>query len=106
MTFEQKAFIQLCKDSGCPSPDYEFRFNKIRRWRVDYYFENGRRRLALEVEGGAWSNGRHVRGTGFIGDIEKYNALTLEGIWLLRVVPKDLLTVKTVEMVKKFLFGK
>lgn len=63
----------------------EYRFHKVRRWRVDYYVP--KYRLAIEIEGGAWTQGRHTRGKGYIGDMEKYNALTLDGIALLRYTP-------------------
>lgn len=65
----------------------EFRFAYPRRWRIDYaVFWNGRR-IAIEVEGGAWIFGRHNRPTGFIKDIEKYNAASAEGWTLFRVLP-------------------
>ncbi len=65
----------------------EFRFAYPRRWRFDYaVFWNGRR-IAVEVEGGVWISGRHNRPTGFLKDIEKYNAASAEGWSLFRVVP-------------------
>lgn len=59
----------------------EVEFDPKRRWRVDFMLDG---KLAVEVEGGAWSQGRHVRGAGFIADCRKYNALTLAGYRLLR----------------------
>ncbi len=44
----------------------------------------------MEVEGGAWTRGRHTRGKGFIGDMDKYNQAALLGYKLLRVTPKQL----------------
>jgi very-short-patch-repair endonuclease len=41
-------------------------------------------RLAVEVEGGSWIAGRHVRGRGFEADCEKYNAAVLLGWRILR----------------------
>lgn len=55
----------------------EFRFHPTRKWRFDYAHET--LRIALEVEGGVWSGGRHTRGKGYIGDIEKYNTATAAG---------------------------
>jgi very-short-patch-repair endonuclease len=40
--------------------------------------------LAVEVEGGMWTRGRHVRGEGYEGDCEKYNAAVLGGWRVLR----------------------
>ena len=61
-------------------------FKPPRRWRVDFYLPSPS--IAIEVEGGGWIGGRHTRGKGFAADIEKYNALTLAGIRLLRVTPQ------------------
>jgi hypothetical protein len=43
------------------------------------------RLLAVECEGGTWSEGRHVRGGGFEGDCEKYSEAALDGWRVLRV---------------------
>ena len=61
----------------------EYKFCKERKWLIDYYLPE--LTLAIEVEGGVWSNGRHVRGKGFLKDMEKYNAITMAGIKLLRI---------------------
>lgn len=60
----------------------EYRFHETRKWRVDFAFE--KQRVAVEVEGGVWTGGRHTRGGGFEDDCTKYNALALAGWRLLR----------------------
>lgn len=60
----------------------EYKFHPKRKWRIDFF--NLDINLALEVEGGVWTNGRHVRGSGFINDCHKYNELVLMGFRLLR----------------------
>lgn len=60
----------------------EFRFAPGRRWRFDFAWWN--ERLAVEVEGGTWSAGRHVRPAAFALDCEKYNAAALLGWRVLR----------------------
>lgn len=63
----------------------EYRFDnrdKPRNWRFDFAWPD--RRVAVEVEGGVWSNGRHTRGQGFISDTEKYNAAVMQGWRVLR----------------------
>lgn len=64
--------------------DREARFDSKRRWRIDFLIGD----LAVEVEGGVWSGGRHTRGSGFLGDMEKYNALTMAGYRILRFTPQ------------------
>ena len=53
-------------------------------WRLDFAWPEYR--IALEVEGGVWSRGRHVRGRGFLEDVRKYNCLAAHGWTLFRVV--------------------
>jgi len=88
-----------------PKPVQEYKFHPVRKWRIDYYFEANGRKVGLEVEGGIWTGGRHTRGAGFAGDMEKYNAAAAMGITIVRVVPGDLLKLKTFELVKKTLYG-
>lgn len=64
----------------------EFRFDAARRWRLDFVLLGKKgQQFAVEVEGGTWSGGRHVRGKGFAEDCEKYNAAGLHGWTVLRV---------------------
>ena len=71
--------------AGLPEPVHEYRFHPPRRWRFDFAWPAAM--LAVEVEGGSWIAGRHVRGRGFEADCEKYNAATLLGWRILRFTP-------------------
>jgi len=62
--------------------EQEFQFHPTRKWRADFHIKNTK--LLIEVEGGIWSGGRHTRGKGYIGDMEKYNAATMMGYQVLR----------------------
>lgn len=73
---------------GIPEPELEHRFHPVRRWRFDYAWPD--LRIALELEGGVWTRGRHTRGSGFVADLEKYNEAALGGWLLLRVTPRQL----------------
>jgi hypothetical protein len=53
-----------------------------RRFRVDFLLPG---RVAVEVEGGSWNQGRHTRGAGFASLCEKHNEHELQGVLLLHV---------------------
>ena len=60
------------RQTGLPEPVTEFVFAPPRRWRFDICWPA--RRVAVEVDGGTWSVGRHTRGKGFEDDAIKCNA--------------------------------
>lgn len=66
-----------------PQPVTEHRFHPKRRWRFDLAWPE--HMLAVEVEGGVWTSGRHSRGAGFVADCEKYNEAMLAGWRVIRV---------------------
>jgi very-short-patch-repair endonuclease len=61
----------------CGAVVREFRFHAQRKWRFDFALPDVK--VAVEIQGGAWTNGRHVRGKGFLGDMEKFNAAAADG---------------------------
>ncbi len=103
---EHAIFAALLRANGLPTPMTELRFASPRRWRFDYAFQHaafGNRQVAVEVEGGAFTRGRHTRGKGFIADMEKYNEAALRGWIVLRVTPQQLCTLETVALIKRAL---
>ena len=72
----------LSQVPGAGQPKTEYRFHDTRRWRFDFAWPEYR--LAVEVEGGQWVNGRHQRSKGYEGDCEKYNEAALDGWKVLR----------------------
>lgn len=82
---------------------FEYKFHPGRRWRSDLALlgENGIDVL-IEVEGGSWSGGAHVRGAHFGSDLEKYNTATAAGFRVLRYRPEDLerMTIKTTAQIR------
>lgn len=91
-------FTALCKQELGETVYKEFRFCQKRKWRFDYALPN--HRVALEVEGGVWTQGRHTRPKGFLGDIEKYNTATMLGWRVLRTTPSKLCSAETIKMLK------
>jgi very-short-patch-repair endonuclease len=77
------AFAAVIRAVGLPDPIEEHRFAPPRRWRFDFAWPD--RLLALEIEGGTWSGGRHVRGKGYEADCIKYSEAALLGWRVLRV---------------------
>ncbi len=69
--------------NNLPAPVSEYRFHPRRRWRFDMAWPD--EMLAVEIEGGVWSGGRHTTGAGFSADCEKYNEAALLGWRLIRV---------------------
>ncbi len=67
---------------GLPRPEREYQFHPTRKWRFDFAWPDSN--LAVEVEGGVWTAGRHTRGSGFVADLDKYNQATLLGWMVLR----------------------
>ena len=57
---------------GAPEPTREHRFHPQRRWRFDLAWID--KKIAVEVEGGVYINGRHSRGAGYENDLDKLNA--------------------------------
>ena len=63
------------------NPVREFVFSK-RKFRFDFAWPE--QKLAVEIEGGIWSGGAHVRGAHFESDAAKYNLAVKLGWRVLR----------------------
>ena len=68
----------------------EVRFHPIRRWRFDYAHRD--LMIAIEIDGGAWSRGRHTRGAGFVKDMEKRNTAQILGWRVFHFTPDQITT--------------
>ena len=84
MSQPEAMFLLMIHAHELPEPVREWRFCE-RMWRFDFAWPE--KKVAVEVEGGVWIQGRHARGTGFIGDCEKYNRAALLGWKVLRYIP-------------------
>jgi len=90
--------IQRC---NVGEPESEYKFHPKRKWRFDFAFPDIK--LAIECEGGVWSDGRHTRGKGFVGDSEKYNEAVIMGWRILRYTTS---TVKNIREDLERIFNK
>ena len=81
--------VQL-EQAGIPF-EREYKFHESRRWRADFaivlfrhpsepsYAAPDQVDILVEVEGGAYVQGRHTRGPAFEADCEKYAAAAILG---------------------------
>lgn len=92
-------FECMCEAHGLPVPVAEYQFCEGRKWRFDWCWPEID--VALEVEGGIWNNGAHVRGGHFLSDMEKYNEACIAGWRVLRCTPDDMQTGKVMELLKR-----
>jgi very-short-patch-repair endonuclease len=79
----------------------EYQFHSDRKWRFD--FAELDLRIAIEVEGGIYSGGRHVKGKGFQADMDKLNEATRLGWRVLRFSTEDVMSGKAKDMVRAVL---
>lgn len=96
-------FTIICKTDLHIEVVKEYRFHPVRKWRFDYAIPE--HKIALEVEGGVWTGGRHTSPQGFLGDIEKYNTATLMGWRVFRVTPDELYKTATLNLIKQAISG-
>lgn len=88
---------------GLPRPALEHRVVPDRRWRFDFAWPD--QRLALEIEGGVWVQGRHTRPSGYLKDVEKYNRAALEGWRVLRATPQEVRSGAAAQLVQACFAG-
>lgn len=68
-----------------PEGEPEHQFHPERKWRFDLAWPA--RKLALEVDGGTWIQGRHNTGSGFAEDCRKVSEAAILGWRIIRVTP-------------------
>lgn len=92
-------FLASLLHAGFPEPVLEHRFSPPRRWRFDYAWPHVK--VALEVEGGVWTGGRHTRPSGYSNDCEKYSEAAVQGWIVLRVLPDWLTQSRTLDWLER-----
>jgi very-short-patch-repair endonuclease len=78
----------LWRAYGLPEPIPEHRFHPVRKWRFDYAWPD--RKVALEIQGGLFVQGRHSRGAALVKEFEKLNTAAAMGWRVLFVTPKQM----------------
>jgi very-short-patch-repair endonuclease len=95
-------FETLWRQLDGPPLEREFRFHPVRKWRADYRCGDN---VLIELEGGVWTGGRHTRGAGYNGDLEKYNAAQLCGYTVFRLTT-DMVTADHVQPIIDYILRK
>jgi very-short-patch-repair endonuclease len=99
----ERVLAEQLRQAGLPEPALEYRWAPPRRWRLDLAWPE--LRLYVEIDGGAWSYGRHNRAGGFLADLEKRNALALAGWRGLHVTPQQVARGEALELCRRLLGG-
>lgn len=82
----------------------EFQFHDTRKWRFDYVIPNqspSAPTVAIEIDGGVWTQGRHTRGQGYLGDLEKFREAAAMGYAVYRFSTQEVLNGKAREFIKE-----
>ena len=87
----ENRFATLWHLLGGPILEREYVALPPRKWRFD--FAHVPSKLLIEIHGGIWVQGRHTRGSGFVGDRRKMNAATLAGWKVIELTPDDITAV-------------
>lgn len=94
-------FIALCKSFKISAPQQEVKFMDKRKFRFDFAWID--EKLAVEIEGGIWIQGRHTRGSGYVKDMEKYNLAAESGWRVLRFTPQQIKNESTYKIIQNCL---
>jgi len=103
MKLDYSTFPAVCVAVGLPRPVAEHKFHPTRKWRFDFAWPD--HMLALEVDGGVWSNGRHTRGSGRVKDMEKQTEAAVLGWRLMYCQPKEIRTGEIVDTIRRAIRG-
>lgn len=95
------AAMALQLRAGGFTPEREVRFHETRKWRFDFAFPA--EKLALEVDGGTHTQGRHTRGTGYAEDCRKFAEATILGWRVLRCTNEHIRSGEALRWVERVL---
>lgn len=120
-SYNRKVVIAFFAEYGIPEPEFEHRFAKDigRKWRFDLSWETFASNtyklaggdfpvihhcmVALEVQGGIFSHGRHTQGAALLDEWEKLNCAAVMGWRMLFCQPSELCMDATAQMIKRAL---
>ena len=80
--------LAQCRAYLLPHPVPELRWHPKRKWRWDWAWPDCL--IAIEVQGGTWTGGKHGRGAGLAKDRDKLNHAALMGWTVLTYTPREM----------------
>ena len=95
----EETLALMIRAEGLPIPERQYKFHPTRKFMFDFAYPD--LMVAIECEGGVWTQGRHTRGQGFIDDCEKYNLAALFGWKVLRFTKSMIDDYTAIDMIKK-----
>lgn len=113
-SYSEKVVTAFFKEQGIPEPEFEYKFHRERKWRFDLSWKSFHKEgykyvftsmpnLAIEVQGGIWTAGRHNRGAAMLKEWEKLNEAAAMGWRILYIQPCDLCTTQFAQTIKRAL---
>lgn len=101
LTNDGQMFLRLCTAHDLPEPIPELRFKPERKWRFDWAWLAPM--VALEIQGGIWTKGRHTQGAALLREWEKLNEAAIMGWRILYCEPADVESGAVFEVLKRAL---
>lgn len=92
-------FTIICKADLGVECVKEYKFHPDRRWRFDFAIPEYK--IAIEIDGGVWTYGRHNRAQGYIADMAKFNEAAALGWVVLKFTPQEQYKTATFQLIKK-----
>lgn len=93
------SMLRRMQAANIPEASREYRFHPIRRWQFDFAWPA--MKLALEIDGGIYTRGRHAGASGFEQDCEKLNGAAILGWRVLRVTSDMVKDGRAIETLKQ-----
>lgn len=92
-------FTIICKTDLNVECVKEFKFHPVRKWRFDFAIPEYK--IAIEIDGGVWTYGRHNRSSGYVADMEKFNAAASLGWVVLKFTPEEQYKSSTFKLISQ-----
>ena len=89
--------LQMWANENSLTLESEYKFYPERKWRFDWALPAVK--VAVEYEGIYSAKSRHTTRSGFVGDVEKYNAATVAGWKVIRLTADNYKDI--IELLKK-----